>query len=354
MARDASELAGRLAREAEAVCRHYLSNGKREGRYWLVGDVQNTPGRSLFVRLFESQKGPAGKWTDAATGEHGDLLDIIRERLALREFRDVADEARRFLNLPRPALVLATRPVRQAVQRGSREAARRLFAISRPTDGTLVEQYLRRRGIAELHHAGSLRYQPRCYYHGPDEDSPPEIWPAMIACVTDLNGAITGVHRTWLDPEGFDLNRLGKAPIDTPRRAMGDLLGNAVRFGVANDVLIAGEGIETMLSLRYVLPTMPMAAALSANHLAALLFPATLRRLYIACDADAAGMGAAMTLTSRAEDAGIEALPLSPRLADFNEDLRKLSLEELRAAMLMQFLSDDVVRFLPQVVSDAG
>jgi len=56
MARDASELARRLAREAEAVCRQYLSNGRREGRYWLVGDVQNTPGRSLFVRLYESPK----------------------------------------------------------------------------------------------------------------------------------------------------------------------------------------------------------------------------------------------------------------------------------------------------------
>ena len=136
MPRDASELARRLAREAEAVCRHYLSNGKREGRYWLVGDVQNTPGRSLFVRLYESPKGPAGKWTDAATGEHGDLLDIIRERLGFRDFRDVADEARRFLNLPRPVAELSPKPLRPAVQRGSREAARRLFAISRPTEGT--------------------------------------------------------------------------------------------------------------------------------------------------------------------------------------------------------------------------
>jgi uncharacterized protein (DUF736 family) len=47
----ATHLAHRLARNAEAVCRHYLPNGRRVGRYWLVGDVDNTPGRSLYVRL---------------------------------------------------------------------------------------------------------------------------------------------------------------------------------------------------------------------------------------------------------------------------------------------------------------
>ena len=62
----AADLARRLARNAEAVCRHYLSNGHREGRYWLVGDVANTRGRSLFVRLNgpDHGKGAAGKWTD--------------------------------------------------------------------------------------------------------------------------------------------------------------------------------------------------------------------------------------------------------------------------------------------------
>lgn len=64
---DASELAHRLGREAEAVCREYLSSGRRAGNYWLVGDAQNNPGRSLYVRLRDSAKGPAGKWTDAAT-----------------------------------------------------------------------------------------------------------------------------------------------------------------------------------------------------------------------------------------------------------------------------------------------
>ena len=51
MISDHADLARRLARDAEAVCRHYLSKGHRAGRYWLIGDVQNTPGRSLYVRL---------------------------------------------------------------------------------------------------------------------------------------------------------------------------------------------------------------------------------------------------------------------------------------------------------------
>jgi hypothetical protein len=63
---DATELAQCLAREAEAVCRHYLSNGRRSGNYWLVGDVKNTSGRSMFVRLRGDPSGKriAGKWTD--------------------------------------------------------------------------------------------------------------------------------------------------------------------------------------------------------------------------------------------------------------------------------------------------
>ena len=69
MSSQAADLARCLARDAEAVCRHYLSQGHRRGRYWVVGDVANTPGRSLFVRLTgpDSGKGAAGKWTDAAT-----------------------------------------------------------------------------------------------------------------------------------------------------------------------------------------------------------------------------------------------------------------------------------------------
>ncbi|KRQ16213.1 DUF7146 domain-containing protein [Bradyrhizobium manausense] len=345
----ASELARRLARDAEAVCRYYLSNGRRQGRYWIVGDVRNTPGRSMYVRLSgpDSGSGAAGHWTDAASAEHGDLLDVIRESCSFTDFRDVAEEARRFLRLQRTEPRRTPKTIiRTPVPAGSPEAAQRLFAVSQPIRRTLVETYLCNRGIKAVHDVGALRFHPRCHYR-PDDTSPTETWPAMIAAVTDLADCVTGAHRTWLAPDGF-----GKAPVDTPRRAMGGLRGNAVRFGAADDVLAAGEGIETMLSLRYALPAMAMAAALSANHLAALLLPPTLRRLYIARDNDAAGDAAAMTLTERAHADGIEAIIWSPRRGDFNEDLRALGVDSLRAALRGQLAPQDRARFM--LFAEAG
>ena len=340
MPNTASELARRLATNAEAVCRHYLSNGYRQGSYWLVGDVGNTPGRSLYVRLHgpETGRGAAGKWTDAATGEHGDLLDLIAANRRIDAPGDVLDEARRFLSLPVPEAA----PRQAPVPAGSLEAARRLFASSRSVVGTVAETYLRERGITALRDCTALHFHPRCYYRQ-DGEAPAGArtdWPALVASITAIDGTITGVHRTWLDPSGCR-----KAPVGTPRRAMGHLLGNAVRFGITLDVMAAGEGIETMLSLRSVMPTLPMAAALSANHLAALVLSPTLRRLYIARDNDPAGQRALDVLAERAQGAGIEALVLRPTLGDFNDDLRQLGRDALTLAIRVQLAPADVARF---------
>ncbi len=334
---DSSELSYRLSQQAEAVCRHYLSAGKRQGQYWLIGDVRNTPGRSLFVRLVTTPKGSAGKWTDAATGEHGDLLDIIRESCALTDFADVIEEARRFLSLPSPEPSPSRRKAKERpVTYGTSEAARRLVQISHPIAGTLAETYLRTRGITDLRDTENLRFHPRCYYR-PDDHSPTVIHPALIAIVTDLSGQITGAHRTWLAHDG-----MGKAPVDTPRKAMGHLMGHAVRFGVADDVLAAGEGIETVLSLRQVLPHIPMLAALSAAHLPAIALPDTLRRLYVMRDNDPPGNSACHSLCERAKRAGIEAMVLTPIREDFNEDLRHLGAKTLWDAVRSQLAPEDI------------
>ncbi|MDP2782140.1 toprim domain-containing protein [Devosia sp.] len=338
----AADLAIRLGQRAEAVCRYYLSNGRRTGKYWIVGDARNTPGRSMFVRLFGPQigKGAAGKWTDAATGEHGDLLDIIRESTGLVDFRDVGREARRFLNLTESEAVPSSDIKSVPTIIGSPEASRRLFNMAQPIFGTRVETYLRQRAISVLHGTSALRFHPHCYYR-PEDGGSRQTLPAMIAAVTDLHGKQTGAHRTWLSSDGVD-----KAPVATPRRAMGDLLGHAVRFGTAGTIMAAGEGIETVLSLRCVLPDLPIAAALSAAHLAAILFPPSLRRLYIIRDNDRAGANVCHHLADRAHRAGIEPIVLSPGLADFNDDLRRFGMEGLRESVGEQLFRRDRIRYL--------
>jgi phage/plasmid primase-like uncharacterized protein len=220
--------------------------------------------------------------------------------------------------------------------------------MSYPIADTIAETYLCTRSIAITPDLRALRFHPRCFYRITDEATGKdryEVWPALLATVPDIDGKVTGVHRTWLDPSGH-----GKAPVCSPRRALGDLLGHGVRFGTADDVMVAGEGLETVLSVRTILPTMPTAAALSANHLAVFRPPPTLRRLYVAQDNDPAGQLATQQLSQQAQAAGIEALPLTPRLKDFNEDLRHPGVDALRAALREQLVPDDAVRFMAQAV----
>jgi hypothetical protein len=345
MTGSASELARRLGEQAEAVCREYLSNGNRSGNHWIVGDVRNTRGRSMHVRLKANAKGPAGKWVDEATSEFGDLLDVIRESCGFIEFRDVAEEARRFLAMPRPQAQNPGAERQPAAARGSPDAARRLFAMSRPIAGTLAERYLAGRGILLTARERALRFHPGCYYRDLVTGETQAL-PALIAAVTSLDGRVSGLQRTWLDPGGT-----GKAQLADPRRSLGHLLGNAIWLGLEPGapipVMAAGEGFETMASLRTVMPALPVAAATSANHLAGLTFPLGCRRLYIAADADAAGRRGIERLSQRAGETGIAALALRPQLGDFNDDLRHLGLTHLAAWLRDQLLPEDARLFLP-------
>jgi hypothetical protein len=344
MTGSASELARRLGDHAEAVCREYLSNGHRSGNHWIVGDVRNTRGRSMHVRLKANAKGPAGKWVDEATTEFGDLLDVIRESCGLIEFRDVANEARRFLDMPRPQTQSHGAQRQPAAARGTPEAARRLFAMSRPIVGTLAERYLAGRGILVTTCERALRFHPGCYYRDLVTGETQAL-PALIAAVTSLDGCITGLQRTWLDANGNS-----KAQIADPRRSLGHLLGNGIWLGrdpgSPVPVLAAGEGFETMASLRTVMPALPMVAATSANHLAGLTIPTGCRRLYIAADADAAGRHGVGRLSQRAGEAGIRALVLRPQLGDFNDDLLYFGSARLAAWLSDQLAPQDARQVL--------
>ena len=83
------ELSQELARHATSVCHELFPDGRVESGCYKVGSIQGERGRSMSVYLNGDQ---AGKWMDFATGDGGDLLDLIQyhEGLSLTEAMDWA------------------------------------------------------------------------------------------------------------------------------------------------------------------------------------------------------------------------------------------------------------------------
>lgn len=72
---DIVEIKTKLANEAESVAKHLLPDGAKRGNEWRAGDTLGSAGDSLGVHLVGSK---AGVWSDFATGDSGDLLDLYR------------------------------------------------------------------------------------------------------------------------------------------------------------------------------------------------------------------------------------------------------------------------------------
>ena len=321
---NATDVAAALAGRAEQVCRRYLPDGRRQGRYWTAGDVHGARGRSLFVRL--APPGIPGKWTDAATGEHGDLLDLIRLAIRATSLRPALDEARAFLAMPAV-------PAGHGSDAYDRvEAARRLWRACRAIDGTHAEAYLRARAIHRCRFP-TLRFHPALNYR--DRHGFRRL-PALVAAVAGDDGAIDGIHRTWLDPAAPAAP--AKAKVASPRKALGHVHGRAVRFGsLHRGTLLVGEGIETVLSLVAAVPAIPAAAALSAGSLGAFAPPSGLARLVIARDNDPEGARAAQRLRRRCGGLGIPTAVVVPERGDFNDDLIAFGPQALAARIAPLF-----------------
>jgi len=154
-----------------------------------------------------------------------------------------------------------------------------------PASGTLVERYLRSRGI-EIPVPPSIRFigmHTSYGRHGPSGDRRP----VMIAAVEHVENGLVGVSRTFLAIDGSC-----KATLDPPRLFTGPVAGGAVRLAPAAETLLVGEGIETCLAAMQA-TAMPTWAALSTSGLKALHLPPLplARTVIILCDHDHNGAG---------------------------------------------------------------
>jgi hypothetical protein len=157
---------------------------------------------------------------------------------------------------------------------------------ARPLEpGDLADRYLQEtRGLDLPGFPETLRLHPGLW-HGWSNTT----WPALVAAVTDTDGSITGVHRTWLDPA-----TAAKAAVEPQKASLGELKYGAVRLieVEGSDTLIVAEGIETALAAWELWKKrFSVWAAISVPGLEALIVPPQFKRVLVAADHDSNGAG---------------------------------------------------------------
>jgi putative DNA primase/helicase len=190
------------------------------------------------------------------------------------------------------------------------EAALALWRSATPAPGTLVETYLRSRGLY-LTPSQALRF------HGGLKHPSGGRWPALVALVTrGPDGTPLAIHRTFLAADGA-----GKAPIDPAKMMLGPCRGGAVRLADPTDVLMVGEGIETCLAAMQA-TGLPAWAALSTSGMRSLNLPKEVRNVIVLADGDPAGEAAARDCAWRWKREGRHVrIARPPQGMDFNDIL---------------------------------
>ena len=229
----------------------------------------------------------------------------VRRSLADLGLLDEEPRAGEPVARPAPSRVVAQPLDEERVAR-----AGRLWEESGPLKHSVAEAYLRRRAVpAGLWCSQALRFHGRMTSLDDRAKRP-----ALVAAISDAQGALQGVQVTLLSAHGT-----AKAALATPRRVIGKLTGGTVRLAEAQDELAIGEGIETMLTASDVFGV-PAWAALSADNLSRLIISQKLRRLIIAADNDEAGMRAAYALRARmAPSTIVENERAPPGFNDWND-----------------------------------
>lgn len=178
--------------------------------------------------------------------------------------------------------------------------------------GSLGEAYLLNRLGRLPIDLTDLRHHPRCPRGG-------DRLHALVALMRDaVSNQPTGIHRTYLNPDGS-----GKADIVPAKMMLGRAAGSVVKLTPNEDVTIGlglSEGIEDGLAIINS-GWRPVWACLSAGGMASFPVLKGIEALTVFCDADSPGRKAAAAVVQRWRDAGLEAVIAEPPagVKDFGE-----------------------------------
>ena len=333
----------RLAERVENLAVDLLPGGPLENRrWWRAGDITGIEGQSLALEITGARR---GRWCDFASGEGGDLLDLVREsprtgcngnrlkslRWAQDYLRAPVRERRGRRSRPRP------RP-RKATEEEKTAHAKRLWREGRLLQrGDTGWRYLVETRAIELDalpQLPALRLHPQLWAHHANQ-----AFPALLAAVTAPSGGrILGVHRTWLCPRPDGL--IDKAPIHDPKRSIGAIRGNLIpliRGSGERPLLALSEGIEDALSIAAARPDWRIACAVSLSNMLGLVLPEQVAELILIVQNDPANSKAAMLLSrivKNFQQQGRKVSTLRPKsrnVKDVNDLVRSLRRNDNKA-----------------------
>lgn len=303
------DIVAMLNARAEELARELVPDLRREGPHLRCDTIHGGAGQAFCITVSGAK---AGMVKDFRSGIGYDLLGLIGA-VKFGDPRQVSEALRfalEWLGLERagapsvpPAELerqkLAAREAQAArAETEAREQAARsasawkrwqALKIERPTiAGTPVEQYLLGRAIdlRRLGRApGALVYDPAC--HCEEIDAP---LPAMVALVSDAQGAPLGVHRTWLEIRAN--GGVEKAALDHPKKSLGSIRSGMIKLwrGASGrplqdcprgSTVMVAEGIEDALSAACALPLNYAVAGISAANLASISFPANVAEIVL-------------------------------------------------------------------------
>jgi hypothetical protein len=313
------EVARALARRVDQLAVDLLPGGHREGHEWRAGSTAGEAGDSLGVHLAGAK---AGVWSDFATGECGDALDLVRAVLEL----DMGGAIRwslRWLGIEDGDAEL---PARSSTQKASIKPLhnsdfwRAPWRSAQPIAGALAELYLAGRGLRFDDPGGRvLRFAERHARRNPADEL--EHYPALLALLRDVRiGEPCGTINVYLRRDGGDRLRDPKG-----KTSWGRAGGSAVMLDDFADVtlgLVVAEGVETAIAL-WMAELRPVWALGGAGNLKSFPVLGGIEALTIAADADDAGQKAAAEVIRRWRGAGREVLTVAPPAGDWADQAVK-------------------------------
>ena len=244
----------------------------------------------------------------------GDGFDLIAKFLQCSFFESL-QLVERFCGIEQPARTecVQTQSAERSVEQAEREEMLEIWSQAHPVrEGDPVWKYLISRGLEPAAAYPEIRTHDGLEYTAKDE--PSRVLPVMLSRLTDADGVIINLHRTYLEPQGI------KANVKTPKKLMrGSSAGGVVRLGGFPDNGIIGiaEGEETALGAALMF-SMPVWATLGSTNMASLAkIPAGIEQINVFGDNDEnyAGQAAAYAFAHKFACWGLRVKVMLPERA---------------------------------------